>query len=928
MPVMPPGAATAGTPQSASTDAASVLRTPPQAATTEPTGPARLPEPAPPLGADPSVRPAGSREPPAGTDAPPSPPPMPPAGSGPAMPGDLPPVTVATLQTGPVPPRQDVASPLGLEAWSPAVVAVGAPGKVASNAPGVLNQGVPAVPLQAGARLVASAPATPVHVAATGTGLADGVPVLSRAETAAFLFGPADAATGRPAPWASLGLSPQAWGAAVSDRPWEVASAQLGMPGAVDAAGFARLEALPGPLGALLRAGAEPRAALAVQDAWLGLVAPGGAASAWGLDRAAPALRDMVPALPPGTDAARLRATAQQLLGTQPAVPPAGLDQGLVLALGGSALLPLMPGQVPPPGWAALAVPSAGEPPVLLMAEAARLPDTLPSLPVAPGVTLRRDALSGALVVLADSTGPLGTLAGPVAAALAEQLARLDLPDLPRGLALQVALSATAEGGMVFGGLAGTALSPDGAVRAFGAPPRAEDADRPATTTPAWVGSTAILHLRAGASAGSDPRAAALGERYVEYVHPVPVPLDLAPGPGAAPLPADTARLWRMDDTRAFVGLEGTDTQAALAEAAALHRNAVQGRLTPAELRPGTGVSTWDGSILSLAWAGIRKGAGAGVGSADAAAPRVELLRAAENLGSGWLATRPGDGRQVVAPRPDEGLRLFLAYGLDPTAAAGGPAPAGAVDLATAARDGFAAALLEMERVKLAWWLPPAETARRQEAWAAIARDWAAALTDLAGSGAPLPLYASRPPERQASDLNGVAQRFGGAAAWHAAISAGLDLAAVLAAAGPLADPLSAALAPSAMRAAAALGLPADTAQAGAAVAPVADLVGSRIAFVTTAASVMLGREDLAALALDLARYGAAALRGATEGAALGRGDDAALAARLGRGAVTDVDRGYLSPFLRLGRIGGDDRTQDGGRAQEDERPERRARVG
>lgn len=698
----------------------------------------------------------------------------------------------------------------------------------------------------------------------------------------------------------SLGMSQAAYTALAAERPWQVASKLLGAPGTLDAAAFAQIEAMPGPLAGLLRAGAEPRAALAVQERWVVLNSQIEEKSGLTL-------------LPShqGSGWASTAGDARAILGTTPrAMPLQGMDVA-IMALGGARVTPLA-GETSPTGEARPAPVPANA------AAVAALPDRTPvaisreiadqialpaSMPLGAGLTLQHDPATGAVIVGFEAAGAsqvLGPLAPQVAAALAPALAEAlaGVQGTPRGIDISVSMTLGADGMPVLLAVSGKLALADGTVKPFGTAPTLAGLQGGPTATPQEMPATAVLHLSGGADAGADNLAALLGP-YIEYMRPTPVPLDLATGPGAEALPDDT-RLWRMDDTRIFVALGTAGATEAMLEAARLHHAAIAGTLTLEDMPPGSGFETWDGSLFSLGLAGIRK---TSVAAAEETPPRVRALHLDNDS---WRASR--GPREVSATAAGEDLRLFLAYGLDPAHAAG-KGPQGG--LAEQARTGFADALLQMERVRLAWWLPPGEVARRQEAWASVAREWATTLAGLDAAGLPV-LPPGMPP---AEALLAIAAQQGSAAAWSAFQASGLDLATLLSAAGDHRAALSEALTGGALLAAGRLGVPADRATASGAEPADLALAAAREAFLHAVVATERGTLPREALEAALDAYGEAALAHLTEGDPLAHGDQGALAARLGHAAQTDVERGYLAPYLRLGRIN-DTAPEDGDQAQ------------
>lgn len=714
-------------------------------------------------------------------------------------------------------------------------------------------------------------------------------------------------------PAQALGMPPQSYSALAAAKPWHVASLLLGAPGTLDAAAFAKLEAMPGPLAELLRAGAEPRAALAVQEHWIALNAK--VEDQTGLS--------MLPTVQPSVWA-NSAGDARAILGTTPrAMPPEAMDR-VIAALGGPRATPLTndaagrnlavmalgaapaaadvrPSAVPASTTAVVAVPDRT--PVAISREIADRIALPAPMPLGAGLTMQHDPASGAVIVGFEAAGAgqvLGPLAPQVAAALAPALAEAlaGMQGAPRGIDISVSMTLGADGMPASLTVSGSLVLADGTVKPFGTAPTLAAPQGGPTATPQEMPATAVLHLSGGADAGADSLAGLLGP-YIEYMRPTPVPLDLAAGPGAEALPDDT-RLWRMDDTRIFVALGTAGATEAMLEAARLHRAAIAGNLTLEDMPPGSGFETWDGSLLSLSLAGIRK---TSVAAAEETPPRVRALHLDNDS---WRASR--GPREVSATTAGEDLRLFLAYGLDPAHAAG-KGPQGG--LAEQARTGFADALLQMERVRLAWWLPPGEAARRQEAWASVAREWATTLAGLDAAGPPV-LPPGVPPVEA---LLAIAAHQGSAAAWSAFQASGLDLGDLLDAAGADRAALSEALTGGALLAAGRLGVPADRATATGTEPADLALAAAREAFLHAVVETERGTLPREALEAALDAYGQAALAHLTEGAPLAHGDQGALAARLGHAAQTDVERGYLAPYLRVGRMN-DTAPEDGDQTQ------------
>lgn len=96
--------------------------------------------------------------------------------------------------------------------------------------------------------------------------MADGNPL----DQAAFvgMYGGKDPLTGqtRKPLWEQMGVSREALRQTLVERPWEVASHQLGRT--VSAADYAKLQTIDGPLGHMLNMGVDPRTALSIQATW------------------------------------------------------------------------------------------------------------------------------------------------------------------------------------------------------------------------------------------------------------------------------------------------------------------------------------------------------------------------------------------------------------------------------------------------------------------------------------------------------------------------------------------------------------------------------------------------------------------------------------------------------------------------------------
>ncbi|WP_376091783.1 hypothetical protein ACE7GA_22380 [Roseomonas sp. CCTCC AB2023176] len=618
----------------------------------------------------------------------------------------------------------------------------------------------------------------------------------------------------------------------------------------------ARLDALGSPAGELLRAGAPPSVASAADAALRGLqaaVAPEAASVIGGpMDR-------------PAVLAAA--AEARTALG-QPAELPPGTVAALLVAAGFPA--PLAPGQPLPPGAdAALALQSAtgGAPLIVALPAGTPLPEGAAAAPLGAGIEalsvpaatgLRQEpALPPATAAFWDANLPpvVEAVRREVQAARPPEATPASLqgfPMTPEGAPASLAVTlgpgpngAVATGVTILAGERGgtSALGRGGAPLAAGEAPEAP-------------GAGATLHL----GDEGEARREALGAAYVSVTDAVPVPLDLRPGPGAAPLAEEPPRLWRLDGTAALVAVGPGGPAAAVAEGLALLARLREGGLRGlGGLRPGQGIATHAGLPAHLLLSGIARPGGDGVELTESAPPPVEVIRAAGDEGT-WTVLR--GGQAMRAGEPDEGLRLVFAYGIGPAAG-----PYGAEAGAVRARESVSAVLLAMEAARRG-----EDPARRRAALAALAADWAEEMHRRERLGPP-PGGAAAP-----AALAMLAGLHGPLATWDALQAAGATPGDVLRAATPSLRPTLAL----ALAAGAALALPdlaRDAAREGA--APIG-LDAARAAFAAAASALLRGEGSWRSAARALGAWGEAAIAAAPH-ARLARGDGLAVGARLGR---------------------------------------------
>ena len=105
-----------------------------------------------------------------------------------------------------------------------------------------------------------------VHTPQLAAALADGNPLSQSVYS--DLFGGKDPLTGKQqAPlWKEMGISREKLRETLTERPWEVASRQLGKP--LSEESYNKLQQINGPLGHLLNMGADPAKALTLQESW------------------------------------------------------------------------------------------------------------------------------------------------------------------------------------------------------------------------------------------------------------------------------------------------------------------------------------------------------------------------------------------------------------------------------------------------------------------------------------------------------------------------------------------------------------------------------------------------------------------------------------------------------------------------------------
>ncbi len=540
--------------------------------------------------------------------------------------------------------------------------------------------------------------------------------------------------------WQRLDLSPTAFAATLRDTPWLVVGAQVGH--AVWQADVMALQTLAGPLPDLLRLGVDPRTALTLQLGWeaalLGgqdpvsghtlpplwqswsLEAPESLAALAGMAGAGASVA--VPAHP----AERPSAVAALLLGLLPvaqAVPeavrdavrlspvaallgPAGLGglRRVEVGHGGAGIGGAGIGGAGIGGMIAVRG-HAGEPVLLAGGREGGL-----HRPAGTGaLILGGSAGAGASLALASGlAGPspcvLASWQGSRDVAAVASLLAAALPLAPAGL-LAAEWRLPLDGSSAWAQVVaqgGAALDPGLAT------PRSDEVfSGPARPPGVWR----MLHLRA------DLRAPGRGDfdAHVSHGERRPVAIDLFPARPAAPC-------WRLDDTRSLVAVGTAGPQAASVRAAELYRSLLGGGATLDLLQPGEGLATWEGSPLWLGLAGIRKPASLGVALNGSVPARVEVLHLSdgtwhvEHAGGPYAAPR----RRLHAADAAEGSALLtdVLYAV-PESVAGA--------LARRSSTGFASARARTlpARTPSPGVDPLQQDWRPQEAWAAVARDWA-----------------------------------------------------------------------------------------------------------------------------------------------------------------------------------------------------------
>jgi len=213
------------------------------------------------------------------------------------------------------------------------------------------------------------------------------------------------------------------------------------------------------------------------------------------------------------------------------------------------------------------------------------------------------------------------------------------------------------------------------------------------------------------------------GSPMARIVHEMrrPVPIDLAPLHPAVPL-------WRIDDTRILVDVGPGGSQEAAQRATTLCRDLTREAPDLRLLQPGEGFSTWAGSPLWLALAGIAKPLAMGV-LPEARPPRTEVTHTADGE---WLVSHAGGAVGATQRRmharwavDSEALLQDLLYAMpeEPETKGLGARAQTSLEAFRAARAWMAAVTGLRERdVSL----------RAMEAWGGVARDCAAALNSAA----------------------------------------------------------------------------------------------------------------------------------------------------------------------------------------------------
>jgi hypothetical protein len=175
--------------------------------------------------------------------------------------------------------------------------------------------------------------------------------------------------------------------------------------------------------------------------------------------------------------------------------------------------------------------------------------------------------------------------------------------------------------------------------------------------------------------------------------------------------PALVQPLWRLDDTRYFATIAGEGVLPAIAAAATLHRRLAAHEIGLADLQPGEGFDTWEGSPLWLVLAGIAKPPALGVALSESQPRRVEVWR---EMDGGWLVHRDGVAHRFGSDASDDAaLFRCTLFGVTP-----------GTDMHAYAR--ASAAMTRARRARRTVNV----AARAEEAWAAVARHAASAEPD------------------------------------------------------------------------------------------------------------------------------------------------------------------------------------------------------
>lgn len=566
----------------------------------------------------------------------------------------------------------------------------------------------------------------------TDPGLSNGNPLLAWG-LASVLGGPDRAPL-----WTAMGITPQELADRLQSAPWEVAAFQLGR--AVTARQYDALVALPGPLGALLRVGVDPRAALTLQAGWEAVMFGGrdpfagrelpplwqqfGLASHDELRALATALQAGAAALPEAGP--RPSVEAQRLLGAAPILPPP-LPQGSIaalIALPGAGFAGFHPASAAELGTSTAAVLIGAADGELLLAR---------NTPVISA----RDATDASVLsafgnLHGNVQGPqdqpdtlrfgdvlrlhLG-VAGETPFAVASWSPEAGFPPASLLPVLRAVLNAAPAGLRAADILlplygpetfpSGTIALDTGATVAFGmAPPMGFTQAVPPSALP-LVG----LQLRGSLAPSSGP-----APRIVHEMRR-PVPIDLTPLDSAVPL-------WRIDDTRILVDVGPGGSHEAAQRAATLCQALTGDAPDLGLLQAGEGFSTWAGSPLWLALAGIAKPLAMGV-LPEARPPRVEFTHTVEGE---WLVSHAGDAVGAMQ------CRLHPRQAVDSEALLQDLLYAMPEEPETNGLDSRAQTSLEAFRAARAWMAAATglgdrdASLRAMEAWAGVARDCAAVL--------------------------------------------------------------------------------------------------------------------------------------------------------------------------------------------------------